>query len=29
MKKLGSWAKVNEVMYGFASSLKDKPFERL
>lgn len=29
VKKLGSWAKVNEVLYGFASSLKDKPFERI
>jgi glutathione S-transferase len=29
VKKLGSWAKVNEVMYGFAASLKGKQFERL
>jgi glutathione S-transferase len=29
VKKLGSWAKVNEVLYGFAASLKDKPFERI
>jgi glutathione S-transferase len=29
VKKLGSWAKINEVMYGFASSLKDKKFERI
>jgi glutathione S-transferase len=29
MKKLASWAKVNEVMYGFANSLKDKSFERI
>lgn len=27
MKKLGSWAKVNEVMYGFAGSLAGKQFE--
>ena len=26
VKKLKSWAKVNEVVYGFAGSLKDKPF---
>jgi glutathione S-transferase len=29
VKKLGSWAKTNEVMYGFAGSLKDKQFENL
>ncbi len=29
MTQLASWASVNEVLYGFASSLKDKPFERL
>ena len=29
MKKLSSWATINEVMYGFAASLKDKPFERI
>ncbi|MGE3459555.1 MAG: glutathione S-transferase family protein, partial [Kofleriaceae bacterium] len=29
MKKLTSWAMVNEVMYGFANSLKDKKFETL
>ncbi|MGE0868527.1 MAG: glutathione S-transferase family protein [Kofleriaceae bacterium] len=29
MKKLSSWAMVNEVMYGFASSIKDKKFETL
>ena len=29
VKKLGSWAKVNEVLYGFAASLKDKQFERI
>jgi glutathione S-transferase len=27
MKKLGSWAKVNEVMHGFAGSLKGQSFE--
>ncbi|HTE42875.1 MAG TPA: glutathione S-transferase family protein [Steroidobacteraceae bacterium] len=27
MKKLGSWPKVNEVMYGFAGSMADKQFE--
>src|SRR5438552_2515752 len=27
IKKLGTWPKVNEVMYGFASSMKDKKFE--
>ena len=27
MKKLASWPKVNEVMYGFAGSMKDKKFE--
>jgi glutathione S-transferase len=26
MKALKSWAKVNEVFYGFAGSLKDSPF---
>jgi glutathione S-transferase len=29
MKKLPSWAKVNEVMYGFAGSLKGQQFERV
>jgi len=29
MKKLGSWASVNEVMYGFAASVKDKKFENV
>jgi glutathione S-transferase len=29
MAKLASWASVNEVMYGFAASLKDKPFQRI
>jgi glutathione S-transferase len=29
MKKLESWAKVNEVMYGFASSMKGQTFETL
>jgi glutathione S-transferase len=27
VKKLASWPSVNEVMYGFAGSLKDKKFE--
>jgi glutathione S-transferase len=27
MKELKNWAKVHEVFYGFAASLKDKPFE--
>lgn len=26
MKQLKSWGKVNEVLYGFAGQLKDKPF---
>ena len=26
MKALKSWAKVHEVFYGFAGSLKDTPF---
>jgi glutathione S-transferase len=29
VKKLSSWGAVNEVLYGFANSLKDKPFTRL
>ena len=29
LKKLPSWPKVNEVMYGFAGSMKDKKFENL
>jgi len=29
MKKLASWPKVNEVMYGFAGSMKGKAFETL
>jgi glutathione S-transferase len=29
MKTLSSWASVNEVMYGFAGSLKEKEFERV
>jgi glutathione S-transferase len=29
MKQLRSWASVNEVMYGFAGSLKEKEFERV
>lgn len=29
VKKLGSWASVNEVMYGFAASMKDKEFVNL
>ena len=27
MKKLPTWAKTNEVMYGFAASMKDKSFQ--
>lgn len=27
MKKLGSWTKVNEVLYGFAASLREKQFQ--
>ena len=29
MKKLASWAKVNEVMYGFAGSMAGKAFEKV
>lgn len=29
LKKLGSWPKINEVMYGFAGSLKDQQFENV
>lgn len=29
MKKLASWPKINEVMYGFAASMKGKAFENL
>jgi glutathione S-transferase len=29
VRKLGSWAKVNEVMYGFAASVKGQKFETL
>jgi len=29
VKKLASWPKINEVLYGFAASLKDKQFERI
>jgi hypothetical protein len=29
MKKLKSWASVNEVMYGFAGSLAGKSFEKV
>jgi len=29
MKKLSSWAKVNEAMAGFAAMLKDKPFKAI
>lgn len=29
VKKLSTWASTNEVMYGFAGSLKDKSFERV
>ena len=29
LKKLGSWATINEVMYGFAGSLKGQKFENI
>ena len=29
VKRLPNWNSVNEVLYGFAASLKDKPFERV
>jgi glutathione S-transferase len=29
LKKLSSWSKINEVLYGFAGSLKGKAFETL
>lgn len=29
VKKLPTWASTNEVMYGFAASMKDKSFERV
>lgn len=29
IKDLKSWPQVNEVMYGYAGSMKDKPFERV
>ena len=29
LKKLPSWAKINEVMYGFAGSMKGQKFENL
>ena len=29
MKKLGSWNKINEAMYGFASMVKDQPFKAI
>jgi glutathione S-transferase len=29
MKKLGSWASTNEVMYGFAGAVKDQPFKAI
>jgi len=29
MKQLASWPKINEVMYGFAGSMKGKAFENL
>lgn len=29
MKKLPTWAKTNEVMYGFAASMKGKQFEKV
>ena len=29
MKQLGSWGNINEVMYGFAGSMKGKQFEHV
>ena len=29
VEKLSAWASVNEVLYGFAASMKDKSFERI
>ena len=29
MKKLKTWGRVNEVMYGFAGSMKDREFARV
>lgn len=29
MKQLGTWNSVNETLYGFAASMKDKAFERV
>ena len=29
MKKLSSWGKVNEALYGFAGMVKDKPFKAI
>jgi len=28
MKKLASWGKVNEVLYGFAQTMAGKSFEK-
>jgi hypothetical protein len=27
MKKLRSWSKVNEALYGYAEAVKDQPFD--
>jgi hypothetical protein len=27
MKKLKSWPKVNEALYGYAEAVKDQPFD--
>jgi hypothetical protein len=29
VKKLGSWAKVNEALYGFAGMVKDMQFKAI
>jgi glutathione S-transferase len=29
MKQLKSWAEVNQVLYGYAQSVKDQPFEHI
>ena len=29
MKRLPSWPKVNEVLYGFAEAVKGQPFVRI
>ena len=29
MKKLASWDRINEALYGFARAVKDQPFKPL